>query len=62
MMDESRGRDAALCEAVGVDPAQVIAVEWRASHPKTAYITILDGAAPDERHVEEHPVPEGWQR
>ena len=49
-----------LCEAVGLDPAAVTAVVWYADQPKTAFFIVQDGPLPDDRHVEEHPVPEGW--
>lgn len=60
-VDEQRGDLARLCEAVGVDPARAIDVEWRSDHPKKVRITILDGPTPEDRHTEDHRVPDGWQ-
>lgn len=60
-MDEVRERKLALCVAMGIDPARVLDIEWRADSPKVARVTIFDGPMPEHRHIEEHLIPEEWR-
>lgn len=51
-----------LCQALGLDPARVIAFEALSNRPDRVRVVIYDGPTPDDRHTEDHKIPEDWGR